>query len=77
MSDTTKSCNLTEAEIRNLISHHGCYLYIENIDEKVERIKYLHGRLKSFAKEADPKPAPANEAGNPKPAQPSAGGWPS
>lgn len=47
MSEPTKACNLTEDEVKELISHHG-----RNINEysnsRIERINYLNKRLKSF-----------------------------
>lgn len=46
----TKACNLTEKEIFDLIALHGNSLNNIGVDtsELVERINYLHKRLKSF-----------------------------
>lgn len=45
----TKACNLTENEIRHLIGWLGSGLYThEEPDAKIERINYLHKRLKAF-----------------------------
>lgn len=49
MSDPTKSCNLTEEEIRHLIAYIGNTLYThDEPDTKIERINYLNKRLKAF-----------------------------
>lgn len=55
MSDT-KTCNLTELEIKQLVIWHGYNLNDEgkavngdlNLDNKIERINYLNKRLKAF-----------------------------
>jgi hypothetical protein len=45
----TKACNLTEYEIEDLIAHLGSKLYTHiEPDETIERINYLHKRLKTF-----------------------------
>jgi len=46
-NETTKSCNLTEAEIEQLICWYGYGLH-DNTDAKIERINYLNKRLKAF-----------------------------
>lgn len=51
MSDKTKAVNLTEDEIMELINFHGRNV-ANNLQEHVERLGYLHRRLKSF-KEPD------------------------
>lgn len=44
-----KACNLTENEIKHLIAWLGSGLYThEEPDTKIERINYLHKRLKAF-----------------------------
>lgn len=43
----TKACNLTEDEVKGLIDRYGFYQNT-NIDEKLERMNYLHKRLKAF-----------------------------
>lgn len=55
MSEQTKSCNLTEDEISCLIGYHGrsldnCSAVRNNHSETIERINYLHKRLKEFSK---------------------------
>lgn len=54
----TKACNLTEAEIVHLIAYHG-YSLTETAaqinGDRLERINYLHRRLKAF-QEPDAKP---------------------
>lgn len=49
MSEKTKACNLTKEEINYLIELHGCNLGNNDMDEHVERIKYLNSRLKTFS----------------------------
>lgn len=45
----TKACDLTEGEVKSLITYYGYNLIKENnFDECIERINYLHKRLKSF-----------------------------
>ncbi len=44
----TKTCNLTEAEIEELIMHHGRNV-AEDFSGRIERLSYLHKRLKSFS----------------------------
>lgn len=51
MSEQTKSCNLTKAEIKAVMQFHGfgiCDVTRESHDEDVERINYLNKRLLSF-----------------------------
>ncbi len=49
MADQTKACSLTKNEIMELIRHHG-YSMNNNydIDFRMERLSYLHKRLKAF-----------------------------
>jgi len=73
----TKSCNLTENEVKELMRCHAMQLYpdSDNFDEAVERIKYLNSRLKAFDKSEAAKNENASD--NPsayKPA-PEAKGW--
>lgn len=51
MTDKTKAVNLTEAEIETLINHHGNTV-AQDFSNKIERLSYLHKRLKAF-KEPD------------------------
>ena len=52
----TKACNLTEDEIKRLIAYHGYSIESNtsnindesNLNDRIERINYLHKRLKSF-----------------------------
>lgn len=51
MSEPTKACNLTKAEIKVVMQFHGysiCDTTKENNSEAVERINYLNKRLLSF-----------------------------
>lgn len=41
----TKACNLTEEEIKVLMNHHG---YCGSVEDRMERLNYLHKRLKAF-----------------------------
>lgn len=43
----TKACNLTKAEIEKLINWHG-YTLEHGLYNRLERMNYLHKRLKSF-----------------------------
>lgn len=47
MTEKTKAVNLTEDEIKTLINHHG-YNTSLDIDTRLERMNYLHKRLKAF-----------------------------
>lgn len=69
----TKSCNLTEVEIKEVMRHHGLQLYPDsvNFDEAVERIKYLSSRLKAFGENKGTQVATETEVKNP----PEAKGW--
>lgn len=51
----TKACNLTEEEIKFLMNKYG---YEGNIQDRMERLNYLHKRLKAFG-DKDEMPAPA------------------
>lgn len=42
----TKACNLTEDEVKTLMNWHGYNKVLD--EESIERINYLHRRLKSF-----------------------------
>lgn len=48
MTKQTKACNLTADEIHNLISHHCCTMTEDKVEYKMERLNYLHKRLKAF-----------------------------
>lgn len=58
MSDKTKSCNLTELEIKTLIAAtmqqtlNSANVDSLNLDDRIDRINYLNKRLKTF-NEAD------------------------
>ena len=54
----TKACNLTEDEITTLIIHTGSKLGWPNVDftELMERLNYLHKRLKAFNEQPETKP---------------------
>lgn len=67
MADT-KSCNLTENEIKQLIWTHGRSLgNAEDTDERIERINYLNKRLKAFREpDTETKPAAAGWGTPPK-----------
>lgn len=45
----TKAVNLTKDEVQVLIENHGIRISSDNANERIERIKYLHTRLKSFS----------------------------
>jgi len=51
----TKTCSLTENEIRQLIEWHGNLFDTANLEDRIERVTYLNKRLKAFKEEA-PKP---------------------
>lgn len=55
----TKACNLTEEEIKALIERTGSKLGWPNpnINDLMERLNYLHKRLKAF-NEVETKPIP-------------------
>ncbi len=70
MSEKTKSCNLTELEIKTLIAAtmqqtlNSADVDSLNLDDRIDRINYLNKRLKTFNEpEAKPAevPAPASE----------------
>lgn len=54
MKEDTKACNLTENEVRILITSHGRsiepYDDFENIENVINRMNYLNKRLKEFKK---------------------------
>lgn len=78
MAEVTKACNLTKVEIEELIMHHGRNLD-DGTEERLERMNYLHKRLKAFseAPENAPKEAPAEHKNEPTIQQeaPKAQGW--
>lgn len=47
MTDKTKAVNLTQDEIMQLVEYHGKNV-ANNFSDRVERLGYLHKRLKSF-----------------------------
>lgn len=47
----TKTCSITEDEIKWLISKHGGLMTLEAADKHIERINYLHRRLKAEKKD--------------------------
>lgn len=49
MKEDTKACNLTENEVRKLIIWHG-YNMSDDISGHLDRMNYLHKRLKEFKK---------------------------
>lgn len=53
----TKTCSLTEYEIRALINVHANCIDID-IDEALERMNYLNRRLKAEKKEVEVKTKP-------------------
>jgi hypothetical protein len=57
----TKTCSITENEIKWLISKHGGLMTLEAADEHIERINYLNKRLKADKKEPKPEPPPITE----------------
>ncbi len=81
MSDT-KSVNLTENEIKQIIIWHGYNLNDEgktaptdgDMFDRIERIDYLNKRLKAFA-EPEAKPDPVQTAQT-QTAAPTAEAWP-
>jgi hypothetical protein len=61
MSEATKTCNLFQSEIETLIEHHAENIS-EDISGRLDRINYLHRRLKAFnepASEVQPAPEAA------------------
>ena len=48
MSDPTKACNLTSDEITALIMCHAREMDDNTLEAALERMNYLHKRLKSF-----------------------------
>lgn len=75
MSDAkTKSCNLTEAEIKTLISSHGMYASSDP-DMRIERMNYLNKRLKTFNEPEAVKPVEIPKAPEPQAAHDAPKGW--
>lgn len=68
MSDATKSCAMTETEIKEAIKSHAYAIGSgDDATEHLERMHYLNKRLKSFSEpeiknEPAVSPAPAPEA---------------
>ena len=63
MSEKTKACNLTEAEIKTLINNHGIYASSDP-DKRIDRMNYLNKRLKTFNEpEAVKHDAPSEKVG--------------
>jgi hypothetical protein len=62
MSDKTKSCNLTEDEIKLLIMEVGREMDETNIDNTIDRMAYLNKRLKTFNEVEVSKPVKAEAA---------------
>jgi len=62
----TKTCSLTEDEIKVLIIHHGKMLSLESHDDHIDRINYLNKRLNAKPKDETSKietqPAPISNA---------------
>lgn len=54
----TKTCSITEDEIKMLIMEIGRELTEENIDTTLDRMNYLNRRLKAEKKEVEIKPVP-------------------
>lgn len=54
----TKACNLTISEIEELIMHHGRNIN-DCTEDRLERLNYLHKRLKAFFYEVETKSVPA------------------
>lgn len=50
MKEDTKACNLTEDEITALIMLIAREIDDANLQDNLERINYLNGRLKAFKK---------------------------
>jgi hypothetical protein len=72
MANNTKACNLTEDEIKRLIAYHGYSIDSKDnnindetaLNERMERLNYLHKRLKSFKEpDADVKSDPKAASG--------------
>lgn len=74
MSEATKAVNLTEKEIKMLITNQGHNLYgdVDDINEGMERLKYFHQRLKSFSNGSEAAPVEAKNELN---ATPAPAGW--
>lgn len=74
MAEATKSVNLTVNEIKTLIQSHGSTLYdADEIDNHMERLNYLHKRLKAFTEA--PENAPVNKEPGYKQPAPATQGW--
>jgi hypothetical protein len=65
----TKTCSITENEIKQLIIWHGynlndegkAGLAIEDMEDRIERINYLNRRLKADKKEVKAEVQPNND----------------
>lgn len=51
MTIETKTCSITEDEIKSLIHYHASNSMYSNMDYAIERINYLNKRLKAEKKE--------------------------
>ena len=56
----TKTCSITEEEIKELIRFHGMGLH-DITDDAIDRINYLNKRLKADKKEPKLEPPPITE----------------
>lgn len=77
MSEPTKACNLTKAEIKAVMQFHGygiCDTSRENHSEDIERVNYLNKRLLAFSEPEIKNEAKAPEANSPIPQAPAAWG---
>lgn len=58
----TKTCSITEDEIKALIMTHAREMAEDDIDDSLERMNYLNRRLKAEKKEVDTKANETNQA---------------
>ena len=75
MADPTKACSLTQEEVLKLIAFHGYNLNMGSIEERMERLNYLHKRLKAFNDVGDNKSEDANAANQAAVTAPAAQAW--
>jgi hypothetical protein len=54
----TKTCSLTDDEIKSLIMLHGAEMREDDIDASIERMNYLNKRLKAKPKDEKPEDQP-------------------
>lgn len=73
----TKACNLTAVEIKSLIADIGRQLYDEaKLENNIERLVYLHKRLKAFSEsEAEKSKIPSAAELKPKSSFSANQGW--